>query len=359
MKILQLDPKPKKEGTGGIFVEQFLYKAIRDIFDSEIHILSDEKMKLNGSKHEKLFSYWRYYKYIEKSDFILVNTSNRRLCFFLHFLKYRKKNMYIMVVHQHFEYLSHKKFSFKWWFCRYYEINILKSADCIVTFGKYTYDMLKKHLPNRNIKCLGVPINKEKYNISTMNPGELVFIGTIEPRKGLDYLLKALNMVRYDYNMVVIGNYDNHKNYYEKLEKKIKQYGLESKIKFTGRVSEEEKNRYLSTASAFVFPTLNEGYGIVIVEAMGHGVPVIAFNNTAIPYLVKNGVNGYLVKNKDAKDLAHKIEQILLYRDSKDVIRMSNKALETYKNSLSSDSFLIRAKKMCIDEKKRYFDFIK
>ena len=54
-----------------------------------------------------------------------------------------------------------------------------------------------------------------------------------------------------------------------------------------------------------------EGYGIVLIEAFNNGLPIVCFDNTAMPYTVKNGINGFVAKNKDAKDMAEKIQRLM------------------------------------------------
>lgn len=75
-------------------------------------------------------------------------------------------------------------------------------------------------------------------------------------------------------------------------------YGLEDVVTFVGRISDEELKSYYSRAYCFVFPSLLEGYGMVLIEAMSYGLPVIAFDNSAIPFTVKNDRNGILVRIK-------------------------------------------------------------
>lgn len=63
--------------------------------------------------------------------------------------------------------------------------------------------------------------------------------------------------------------------------------GLEDVVSFSGRVSDEELRNYYSKAYCFVLPSLLEGYGMVLIEAMSYGLPVIAFNNSAIPFTLR------------------------------------------------------------------------
>ena len=111
------------------------------------------------------------------------------------------------------------------------------------------------------------------------------------------------------------------------------QHGLEENVKFHGIVSQQELERFYSQAYAFVFPSLLEGYGLVLIEAMSYGLPVIAFNNSAMPYTIKNEVNGLLVTNCDSTELGDKILWLM-----KNVDYHRNLSQNALKTSLSVSS---------------------
>ena len=86
---------------------------------------------------------------------------------------------------------------------------------------------------------------------------------------------------------------------------------MSNNVYFHGRLSDEALAECYQKAEIFTFPSLLEGYGIVLVEAFNNGLPIICFNNTAIPYTVKDGLNGFVANNKDSKDMAEKIQQLI------------------------------------------------
>ena len=77
-----------------------------------------------------------------------------------------------------------------------------------------------------------------------------------------------------------------------------------------GRISDEEKKKLYSESKVLLFPSQNEGYGWVLVEAMSYGMPVVAFNNTAIPYTVNND-NGAIVENKNIREMSFRLSEII------------------------------------------------
>ena len=95
-----------------------------------------------------------------------------------------------------------------------------------------------------------------------------------------------------------------------RLKRQITDDGLSEYVKFKGRVSDEELNECYQRTEIFTFPSLLEGYGMVIVEAMSRGVPVVAFNNSAMSYSIKDGVNGLLAENENASSFAEKVLEL-------------------------------------------------
>lgn len=134
---------------------------------------------------------------------------------------------------------------------------------------------------------------------------------------------------RKNIHLDVVGNISS-KNYYNKLRILVSENGLEDVVSFSGRVSDEELRNYYSKAYCFVFPSLLEGYGMVLIEAMSYGLPVIAFNNSAIPFTLKDGKNGILVENKNVKALKNAI--LALCNDVNFHSNLSKGALVTYNN---------------------------
>ena len=337
MKIYKLDPNPSRDGTGGNKVETMITETLNEVNDEAVVHITDQIMGVGKKKIEKLMSYWRHTKLICEADVVLTNTADRRACLFLHHLRRKNPKVIIVTTHYHYAYLMYKKFSRKRAFVHFYENNILKNSDIISVCGPYTYKTTKREFPNKEIMMTGVPIPRNIETLSCRSPGELLFIGTIEPRKGLHFLIEALGKVREKYHISIAGNYAKHMEYYNRLIARADQLGISDKIDFLGRITDEQKEKLLQKAYAFVFPTQDEGYGIVMIEAMGHGVPVIAFNNTSIPYTVVNNHNGLLVNNLDVNDLAKKISFVLNNPD--EVGRMGENGVETYNNTMTVEQF--------------------
>ena len=155
---------------------------------------------------------------------------------------------------------------------------------------------------------------KRKYNIDSKNV--LLFIGRLVEKKGLEYLLKAFpNILKTNPNtLLVICGDGPLKERYEELSKKMK---LDNFVKFVGKISEEEKLDYLAMADILVVPSIKtkegdtEGLPVVILEGGASEKPIVASNVGGISDAIYDRLNGFLVRQKDPKMLAEKINILL------------------------------------------------
>lgn len=131
----------------------------------------------------------------------------------------------------------------------------------------------------------------------------ILFIGRLVRTKGLDYLIEAMREI--DTRLIIAGKGPE----YNRLKRKVITLGLEKKITFPGRVTEEEKQKLLSTCKLFVFPSVWESYGIAAAEAMSYGKPVVASRVGGLPEVVNKG--GILVPPRDPHALAEAINSLL------------------------------------------------
>lgn len=213
-------------------------------------------------------------------------------------------------------------------------MNLLKQADRILVFSNYTYDeALKNGIPQDKIYLNVLGFDKEIINrdVAKNDKKDLLYIGTIEERKGLIYLLKAINSIPVDIKskikVNIVGSYDSGSNYYKELSAYIGDNDLENIVKFHGWVGDDEIIKMKNQASFFVFPSLYEGFGMVIGEAMLYGLPVVAFNNSAMPYTITDNFNGLLAKDKDYIDLGDKLIKLIVNQDL--IRKLSEGALQT------------------------------
>ena len=131
----------------------------------------------------------------------------------------------------------------------------------------------------------------------------LLFVGRFEERKGLIHLLKAYNRLRkrkVDARLLVVGAGPKLREY----KRFVGLRGIRD-VEFLGRVSDDEKVRYFASADIFCAPnTGQESFGIVLLEAMAAGVPIVASDIHGFKRVVERNVQGILVEPKNHRALA-------------------------------------------------------
>jgi glycosyltransferase involved in cell wall biosynthesis len=138
----------------------------------------------------------------------------------------------------------------------------------------------------------------------------LLYIGTLQPRKNIPVLVKAIEKLNIE--LVLAGNKNAH-NFDKKIDELINKNNLRDKIIFPGWIDEEDKPVLLQLASCFVFPSLYEGFGIPLIEAMAAGTSIVCSD---IPVLREVGGDAALYADpKNIQEFANKLGEILKNSD--------------------------------------------
>jgi glycosyltransferase involved in cell wall biosynthesis len=138
-------------------------------------------------------------------------------------------------------------------------------------------------------------------------PPRVVYAGRLSPEKGVDWLLRALSRTTADAVLDVAGTGDQE----ARLRALVAELGLDGRVDFLGWRDEAGVDALMGRARAAVFPSVwHEPFGLVAVEAMAHGVPVIGSRVGGIPETVRDGHNGLLVEPNDVPGLAAAIDRL-------------------------------------------------
>jgi len=139
----------------------------------------------------------------------------------------------------------------------------------------------------------------------------ILFVGRLEKRKGLKYLIEAYNRVKNEFmesRLIVVGP---GTRFLGKYQKQVRDYGLKD-VHFIGPVSDGQLPSYYNTADIFCAPaTGQESFGIVLLEAMACGKPVIASNIEGYAGVMTDGKEGLLVQPKNADGLAGALRTLM------------------------------------------------
>ena len=136
----------------------------------------------------------------------------------------------------------------------------------------------------------------------------VLFVGRLDRRKGLHRLIEAFRFIKSDAVCVVVGDGPLRERYVQQ----VKAYGMEDRFVFVGRVSADELPCYFRSAHVYTSPaTGNESFGIVLIEAMASGTPVVASCIRGYDTVISSGENGILVKTENPIEYARALEQML------------------------------------------------
>lgn len=187
----------------------------------------------------------------------------------------------------------------------------VNKANAIVAISQFTANEIKQHL-KIDINKLHVIYNgaslKSYKNIELpaflQHQKYLFSIGIINPKKNFHVLLPLLQN-KPDLQLVIAGN-DNHE-YVNKIKEKALNLGVSAQVHFMGTVSDELKYALYKNCYAFVFPSLSEGFGLPVIEAMLLGKPVFLSNLTCLPEI--GGKEAYYWDNFEAKYMQNMFEE--------------------------------------------------
>lgn len=209
--------------------------------------------------------------------------------------------------------------------------------------GKWIERILKEKYPNISDKFLAVGggLNNEFININVNNKNyskKILFVGIDYLRKGGDLLVEAFKILKEKYDNdaeLIIAGQEVNINY--------------EGIRCVGKKSREELSKLFEDANVFCMPSRFEAYGLVFIEALCYGLPVVSIDDYEMHYFVENEKNGYLIKKYDANELAkalHKAinnkEMMNYVRDNTNVIKDNyswDKVAKIIKEEIDRDSY--------------------
>lgn len=170
----------------------------------------------------------------------------------------------------------------------------------------------------------------------------LLFLSNLLESKGVFVLLDALKMLAdkgLPFECTYVGA-ESKEIDAGRLAEEVKRRGLGGRVSYLGRKTGEAKEEEYAKSDIFIFPSYDECFGIVLLEAMSHRLPIVTTDEGGIPDLVEDGVNGLISERKNPESLANCIETLLADPDLR--CKMGEEGYRILQEKFTEDVFLRR-----------------
>lgn len=234
---------------------------------------------------------------------------------------------------------SESRASWKNHMYRTIEKQYLASADGFIFNSSETHRVVTSLVGNIKPSVIALPggdrfnqaMTKNEITAKALKPGPLkiLFLGNVIPRKGLHTLFDALGeLSHHAWHLTVVGDLAFAPRYVTEVKQQVGRLSVTGKVDFLGTVTDSELSRYLIDSHLLVVPSSYEGFGIVYIEAMGFGLPVIGSKAGAAKEIITHGIDGYLVTPGDTRTLSVHINGLI--EDRNKLRAMSLAALDRF-----------------------------
>jgi len=193
-----------------------------------------------------------------------------------------------------------------------------QQADVLRAISSSTRAQLRRRVPAKTIVQFPAWTDIEVFRLAADLTGErcserILYAGVLTPLKGVHRLIDAFALIAEEFphsRLLIVGRRQNQA-YADELGRQVARLNLADRIEFMPAVAQAEMAALMADAAVVVLPSLSEGLGRVLIEAMATATPVIGTAVGGIPDLVENGICGFLVPPDDADTLAQRLRWIL------------------------------------------------
>ena len=205
---------------------------------------------------------------------------------------------------------------------RFLELRAIKNASLIIAISETTANDIVRllHIPRSKIIVTPLGVDEKFYNASPNSIPEVkgltypnqkffIYVGGIDPRKNIFLMLEAFSNLASRPQLVIAGKIQNEKNY-QSLLAHIKKLSLEDSVVLPGFLPDEDIISLYQHASAFIFPSLYEGFGLPPLEALAAGALVLSSAASCMPEILKNAPLYF--NPQSISEMAHAMEQALV-----------------------------------------------
>ena len=217
----------------------------------------------------------------------------------------------------------------------------------IILLSEALYQDIEKYVEKD--KCYFLPngidvVARKRPNVAAnkdeSRPIRLLYLSTLTRQKGIIDFLEAMKILKVDSNIKIKASVAGEFSYgfpENEFWSIVKRDNMENEITYLGGVYGSGKQTLYETSDIFVFPTHNEAFGLVLLEAMGYGLPIVVTSDGAIPELIENGINGFLVEKNSPSEVANKIR--CLSSDPLRRLKMSKANIKKFQENYTFGTF--------------------
>ncbi len=311
---------------------QVFYKLDKSI---KYSIIGIEEFKPKN-KFKTLYKLYKLF-YQRKNEIIIFNKG-----YYIPYL-YILKKLHLIDCSIKLIYFVHGGSSnFKTIYSNLHTFMIIRSFDFVFAlindYDSYNYRINKSikrvivdfFIPNifpqikNKINYINNPVPFQVNGIANYENKQIIAVGRFDKVKGFDLLLKAWSLISSDYSdwkLILVGEGQEEEN----LKNLVINLGIDSQVVIMPS-TENIESLYLSS-SIYAMSSIIEGYGMVIIEAMECGLPIVAFKNVGASYLVKDGENGFLSAIGDIESFSNHLSYLIKNDSTRKLFGIKSKEL--------------------------------